>query len=91
MQPDSQVQSYLVAAGLVAVGLLGIVVVWKLTKSLLKLLFWFFALTAVAAAAWWLLTKEGLAPPLRPPEPAKPVPAKHVVAAGPRFDLTHRP
>ena len=37
MQADPQVQSFLVAAGLVVAAILGVVVVWKLAKSLLKL------------------------------------------------------
>ena len=81
MQPDPQVQSYLVAAGLVVAGIFGVVAVWKLTKSLLKLVFWFLALVAVATVVWWLLEREGLAPRLPPPAPTRTVPAKQVAAA----------
>lgn len=57
-------QGYLIAAGLVVVAMIGLVVIWKVTKSLVRLLFWVAALLAVAAAAWWLLWKFGiLAPP----------------------------
>ncbi|HAB14902.1 MAG TPA: hypothetical protein DCE44_00480 [Verrucomicrobiales bacterium] len=57
-------QGYLIAAGLVVVAMIGLVVIWKVTKSLVRLLFWFVALLAVAIAAWWLLGKFGiLAPP----------------------------
>ncbi len=63
MSPDPQTQSYLVALGLVVVGIFGVVVVWKITKSLFKLAFWLAALCAVAILGWWLLAKEGLLPP----------------------------
>ncbi len=62
MLQHPQTQSFLVAVGLVIVGLLGLVVVWKITKSLFKLAFWLAALSAVAALAWWLLAKEGVLP-----------------------------
>ena len=62
-------QSYLVTAGLVVVGCFGLLVAWKLTKSLFKLAFWFAALLVIAAAAWWLLAKEGILPPLPPTAP----------------------
>ena len=74
MHSDPQVHSFLIAAGLVVVGLLGVVVVWKITKSLFKLAFWFVALGAVAALAWWLLAREGILPPLPIQEAPKPVP-----------------
>ena len=75
MQPTSEGHSFLIAAGLVVIGLLGIVVVWKITQSLFKLAFWFLALGVVAAAVWWLLAREGILPPLPQMEPAKPAPA----------------
>lgn len=74
MQTNPQAQSILIAAGLVVIGLLGIVVVWKITKSLFKLAFWFLALGVVTAAAWWLLAREGIVPPLPQMEPAKSTP-----------------
>lgn len=61
---SSTVQGYLISAGLVVVAVIGLVVVWKVTKSLLRLAFWFAALVAVLIAGWWLLGKFGiLAPP----------------------------
>jgi hypothetical protein len=59
-----QVQSFAIAAGLVVVGLLGLVILWKVTKSLFTLAFWFAAAAAIAVAGWWLLAKEGILPPL---------------------------
>lgn len=62
MLQHPQTQSFLVAVGLVLLGLFGLVVAWKITKSLFKLAFWLAALSAVAALAWWLLAKEGVLP-----------------------------
>ena len=57
-------QSFGIAAGLVVVALFGLVVVWKVTKSLLTLAFWMAAALVIAVAAWWLLAKQGILPPL---------------------------
>jgi len=63
MSMGADVQSFAVAAGLVVAALLGLVVVWKVTKSLVSLLFWIAAAVAIAAAAWWLLARQGIVPP----------------------------
>lgn len=81
MQSGPPAQSILVAAGLVVVGLLGIVVAWKITKSLFKLAFWSLAMGAVAFAAWWLLAREGILPPLPLLEAPKPSPVVQAVTA----------
>ncbi|MBX3731304.1 MAG: hypothetical protein KF791_01775 [Verrucomicrobiae bacterium] len=57
-------QNIAVAVGLAVAALCGLVVVWKVTKSLLILLFWLAAGLAVAVAAWWLLARQGILPPL---------------------------
>ncbi|MEN9674494.1 MAG: hypothetical protein RIS76_390 [Verrucomicrobiota bacterium] len=57
-------QSFGIAAGLVVVGLFGLVIVWKVTKSLFTLAFWVAAALVIAVAAWWLLAKQGILPPL---------------------------
>lgn len=75
MQSNPQFQSFLVAAGLVVVGLFGVVVAWKITKSLFKLAFWFLALVVVIVTAWWLLAREGLLPTLPLQETPRPAPA----------------
>ncbi|MCW5556896.1 MAG: hypothetical protein KIT22_03510 [Verrucomicrobiae bacterium] len=56
-------QSFAIAAGLVVAALLGLVVAWKLTKSLVSLLFWIAAAVVIALAAWWLLARLGILPP----------------------------
>jgi hypothetical protein len=56
------VQNYGVAAGLVVVGLIGLYIAWKLTKSAVKLIFWFALLVLLLAAAGWLLEKGGFLP-----------------------------
>jgi hypothetical protein len=56
------VQNYGVAAGLVVIGLIGLYIVWKLTKSAIKLIFWFALLVGILAAAVWLLEKGGFLP-----------------------------
>lgn len=61
MNPN--LQSFAVAVGLVVVALLGLVIVWKVTQSLFKLLFWMAAAVAVLVAAWWLLARQGILPP----------------------------
>lgn len=81
MPQPPETQSYLVAAGLVVVGCFGLVVVWKLTKSLFKLVFWFAALLAVATAAWWLLARAGLLPPLPAIAPHQTAPAAKPLTA----------
>jgi hypothetical protein len=53
MQP--QFESVMVAIGLAVLGLLGLVVVWKITKSLVKLLLWSAVLLALGAGTLWLL------------------------------------
>ncbi|MFO1461794.1 MAG: hypothetical protein U1G08_20640 [Verrucomicrobiota bacterium] len=62
MNPD--LQSFGVAVGLVVVALLGLVIVWKVTQSLVKLLFWMAAAVLVLLAAWWLLARQGILPPM---------------------------
>ncbi len=64
---NHEAKAYLLAAGLVVVALCGLVVVWKVTKSLLSLLFWFASLVVLAFGAWWLLAQFGILPP--PPLP----------------------
>lgn len=59
-----ETQAFLIAAGLVVIALLGLVVVWKVTKSLIKLIFWLAALLILAAGGWWLLGKFGILPPM---------------------------
>ena len=59
---EPQVQNFAVAAGLVVLGLLGLVVIWKITKSLLKLAFWLVALLALGAGTLWLLGEAGIIP-----------------------------
>lgn len=63
-------QSVAIAAGLVVVAIFGLVVVWNLTKSLVKLLLCVAALSVLGFAAWWLLAKQGVVPP--PPLPNSP-------------------
>lgn len=60
----ADLQSIAVAVGLVVVALLGLVVVWKVTKSLVSLLFWIAAAAVIALAAWWLLARQGILPPI---------------------------
>lgn len=57
-------KSFGIAAGLVVVALIGLVIVWEVTKSLVKLIFWILAAVVVLAAAWWLLAAKGILPPL---------------------------
>lgn len=64
---NHEAKAYLLAAGLVVVSLCGLVVVWKLTKSLVSVLFWLATLVLLAAGAWWLLAQFGILPP--PPLP----------------------
>lgn len=59
---DPQVHSAAVAAGLVVAGLLGLVVVWKITKSLVKLLLWLAVLLLLAGGTVWLLGEAGVMP-----------------------------
>ncbi len=61
---SADVQNYAIAAGLVVVALCGLVVVWKVTKSLLTLVFWIVAALLIGGAAWWLLAMQGILPPL---------------------------
>ncbi len=55
-------QNYGLAAGLVVIGLVVLYVVWKVTKSAIKLLFWMALMVALLAAAEWLLEKGGFLP-----------------------------
>lgn len=50
-------QNGLVLAGLVAVGILGLVVVWQITKSLIKLLFWLVALGLLVTGVLYLIDR----------------------------------
>jgi uncharacterized membrane protein len=59
---DPQVQNAAVAVGLVILGLLGFVVVWKITQSLLKLLLWLVALLLLCGGAVWLLGEANVIP-----------------------------
>ena len=60
---STDLQSYGIAAGLVVVTLFGLVVVWKVTKSLFKLVFWIVAALLILVAGWWLLVQQGILPP----------------------------
>lgn len=60
-------KSFGIAAGLVVVALIGLVIVWEVTKSLVKLILWILAAVLVLAAAWWLLAAKGILPPLPSP------------------------
>ncbi len=70
---QAQFQNVAVTVGLVVLGLLGLVVVWKITKSLVKLLLWLAVLLALGAGTLWLLGEADiiskpatwLAPPAR--------------------------
>lgn len=59
-----ETESILIAVGLAVVALCGLAVVWKVTKSLVTLLFWVAALVVLVAGAWWLLERYGILPPL---------------------------
>lgn len=59
---QAQFQNVAVTVGLVVLGLLGLVVVWKITKSLVKLLLWFVVLLALGAGAVWLLGEGDVIP-----------------------------
>jgi len=59
---DPQVQNAAVAVGLVVLGLLGLVVIWKITKSALKLMFWLAALVLLSAGVLWLLGEAQIIP-----------------------------
>jgi len=59
---DPQVQNAAVAVGLVILGLLGLVVIWKITKSVLKLMFWLAALVLLSGGALWLLGEAQIIP-----------------------------
>lgn len=69
MADDPQVRSFLVAAGLVVAAVVGLVVFWKVTKSLLKLCFWAAVLAVIVSAIAWLLAHEGIIPSWAPPAP----------------------
>jgi len=81
MADDPQVRSFLVAAGLVVAAVVGLVVFWKITKSLLKLCFWAAVFAVIVAAIAWLLAHEGIIPSWAPPTPVKPAPVHRTVAA----------
>lgn len=80
---EPQVQNFAVAAGLVVLGLLGLVVIWKITKSLLKLVFWLVALLVLGAGVLWLLGESGVIPRpanwLQPKPPAAAPAANHPI------------
>ena len=86
---DPEVRTYLIAAGLVLVALLGLVVVWKVAASFVRLFFWMVLLGLVLAAGGWLLSKQGLmpfpapVPPSVPPLPAGPTSTNRPAASGP--------
>lgn len=80
MADDPQVRSFLVAAGLVVAAVVGVVVFWKVTQSLLKLFFWAAVLAVVAAAVAWLLAHEGIIPSWAPPAPVRSAPVNRTVA-----------
>jgi hypothetical protein len=88
---DPEVRTYLIAAGLVVVALLGLVVVWKVAASFLRLFFWILILGFLLAAGWWLLYRQGLVPapgwgspsapaPGATPQPAASIPGSHRAA-----------
>ncbi len=82
---DPEVRTYLIAAGLVVVALLGLVVVWKVAASFVRLFFWMALLGLLLAAGWWLLFKQGLVPgPASvPTRPAIPTSTNRPAALGP--------
>ncbi|MBM3903068.1 MAG: hypothetical protein FJ379_13440 [Verrucomicrobia bacterium] len=59
---DPEVRTYLIAAGLVVVAILGLVVVWKVAASFVRLFFWMVLLGLLLVAGGWLLSKQGLMP-----------------------------
>lgn len=71
---DPEVRTYLIAAGLVVVALLGLVVVWKVAASFLRLSFWILILGLLLTAGWWLLSRQGLMPTPGRGSPSAPVP-----------------
>ncbi len=81
MADDPQVRSFLVAAGLVVAAVVGLVVFWKITKSLLKLLFWAAVLVVIVAGIAWLLAQEGIIPSWAPPAPVKSAPVNRTAVA----------
>jgi hypothetical protein len=46
---------YGIGAGVIAVALVGLWLVWKIAKFLLKVIIALFLLSIVATAAWWML------------------------------------
>ena len=92
MLDDPQVRSFLVAAGLVVAAVVGLVVFWKITKSLLKLFFWAAVMAVIVAAIAWLLAHEGIIPSWGPPAPVKSTPVNRtVVASGIRWSVPQVP
>lgn len=77
---DPEARTYLIAAGLIVVALLGLVVVWKIAASFFRLFFWIVVLGLLLAAGWWLLYRQGLVP-----APGWNLPAD------PATDSNHRP
>ena len=71
---DPEARTYLIAAGLVVVALLGLVVIWKIAASFFRLFFWIVALGLLLAAGWWLLHRQGLVPAPGWSPPAGPAP-----------------
>lgn len=84
---DPEVRTYLIAAGLVVVALLGLVVVWKVAASFVRLFFWMVLLGLLLAAGWWLLSKQGLMPVPASVSPSVPTPTNRPAGSNP----TNRP
>lgn len=89
---DPEVRTYLIAAGLVVVAVLGLVVVWKVAASFMRLFFWMVLLGVLLTTGWWLLSKQGLVPvptSVSPPmptstnRPAVPPPTNRPTASRP--------
>jgi hypothetical protein len=57
-------QRYALVAGVVVVCLAGLVVAWRIAKSMFSLLFWLFVLAALIAGGIWLLKRADLLPTL---------------------------
>ena len=92
MADDPQLRSVLVAAGLVVAAVVGLVVFWKITQSLLKLCFWAAVLAVIVAAIAWLLAHEGIIPSWAPSAPVKTAPVNRTdVASGVRSAVPQVP
>ncbi len=84
---DPEIRTYLIAAGLVVVAVLGLVVVWKVAASFVRLFFWMVLLGLLFAAGWWLLSKQGLMPVPTSVSPSVPTPTNRPAGSNP----TNRP